>query len=234
MLPRFLPLLAGLMPFTAMVGAFIIGRAYDVLPPCNPVLDGCLSISATGRRPPGSFLFKALMLPYSLVLAFLWFYAVEWLRALNPKLTKAASSAILISGIVGALALIVYVTFLGTKEPIYEFMRRTGIYFAFLGTGLAQLFVALALLRLARWEPWRNLLGVARILVGLSVALFGLGILNIIMRQVLEDPDAAENIIEWVAALGMQLHFVMLYGVWRATGFSASVGVAARGTEQGD
>jgi hypothetical protein len=225
MLPRLLPLLAGLMPFTAMIGALMIGRAFEVLPACNPIIDGCLSISATGRRPPGSFLFKALMLPYSLVLVFLWFYAVEWLRALNPKLSNRAAGAILVSGIIGALALIVYVTFLGTKEPIYEFMRRTGIYFAFLGTGLAQLFVAIPLLHIARWEPWCSLLGKARTLVSLSAILFGLGILNIIMRRVLEDPDAAENRIEWLAALGIQLHFVILYWVWRATGFRASVGV---------
>ena len=150
MLPRLLPLLAGLMPFTAMCGAFLIGRAFDVLPPCNPVLDGCLSISATGRREPGSFLFKALMLPYSLVLAFLWYYAVQWLRALDSMLRRSDTIAILVSGMVGALALILYVTFLGTKEPFYEFMRRTGIYFAFFGTGLAQLFVSTALLRAAR------------------------------------------------------------------------------------
>jgi hypothetical protein len=229
MLPRLLPLLAGLMPFTAMVGAFLIGRVYGVLPDCIPVIDGCLSISATGRRPPGSFLFKALMLPYSIVLVFLWFYAVEWLRALNPQLSKVTVRSILISGIVGALALIVYVTFLGTKEPIYEFMRRTGIYFAFLGTGLAQLFVAVPLLRIARWEPWRVLQAKARALVSLSAFLFGLGILNIIMRRVLPDPDPAENIIEWLAALGMQVHFVILYVVWRATGFRAAVGISERG-----
>jgi hypothetical protein len=231
MLPRLLPLLAALMPFTAMVGAFLIGRAYGVLPDCIPVIDGCVSISATGRRPPGSFLFKAMMLPYSLVLVFVWFYAVEWLRALNPKLGKTAVRSILISGIVGALALIVYVTFLGTKEPIYEFMRRTGIYFAFVGTGLAQLFVSVPLLRIARWEPWRGLQAKARTLVSLSALLFGLGILNIIMRRVLEDPDPAENIIEWLAALGMQVHFVILYAVWRATGFRATVWINERGAD---
>ena len=220
------------MPFTAMCGAFLIGRAFDVLPPCNPVLDGCLSISATGRREPGSFLFKALMLPYSLVLAFLWYYAVQWLRALDSMLRRSDTIAILVSGMVGALALILYVTFLGTKEPFYEFMRRTGIYFAFFGTGLAQLFVSTALLRAARRSPWLALIGKARTLLGLSLGLFGLGVLNMVLRQVLEDSDPTENRIEWLAALGMQLHFVILYAVWRSTGFRASVTVEAGGPEE--
>ena len=46
---------------------------------------------------------------------------------------------------ISVIAFIVYVTFLGTKEPIYEFMRRTGIYFGFAGGAFAQLFVALAM-----------------------------------------------------------------------------------------
>ena len=230
-MPRLLPLLAGLMPFTAMCGAFLIGVAYDALPTCNPFLDGCVSISATGRKPPGSFLFRAIMLPYSLVLVFLWYYAVLWLRSLDSNLRKSGTSAILISGVIGALALITYVTFLGTKEPIYEFMRRTGIYFGFVGTGLAQLFLSLTLLRLAKRVPRFELLGKARVLLGLSCGLFGLGVLNSVLKAILADPDAVENQIEWIAALGMQVHFVLLYRVWRATGFAASV--STRGLDGG-
>ena len=80
-------MLAGLMPFIAMIGAFLIGVAYETLPACNPFLDGCASISATGRKPPGSFLFRAIMLPYTVVLVFLWYYAVHWLRTLDTELT---------------------------------------------------------------------------------------------------------------------------------------------------
>ena len=60
---QWLPFIAGLMPLIAMFGAFALGVAYEVLPDCNPIIDGCRSISATGRQPPGSFLFRAIMLP---------------------------------------------------------------------------------------------------------------------------------------------------------------------------
>jgi hypothetical protein len=73
-----------------------------------------------------------------------WYFSVKWLRALDPRWHSHAVWSIFVSGAVGALALIVYVTFLGTKEPFYEFMRRFGIYFYFLGTALAQLLLALS------------------------------------------------------------------------------------------
>ena len=138
MLFRFIPLLAAALPLVAMFGALWIGIASDTFPPCFPPLDGCMSISATGRKPPGSFLFRAVMLPHALLLAFLWYLTVLWLRSLDADLRRSTTTAILVSGLVGSLALIVYVTFLGTKEPFYEFMRRVGIYFGYLGTALAQ------------------------------------------------------------------------------------------------
>ena len=226
MLPRLLPLLAGLLPFTAMCGAYLIGLAAETLPACNPFLDGCVSISATGRRPPGSFLFKAIMLPFSLVLVFFWYYAVLWLRALDTEPRRFMVLSILISGFVGAVAVAVYVTFLGTKEPIYEFMRRTGIYFGFVGTGFGQLFLSIAVMRIANRRPELSITPLVRTLVGLSISLFGLGVLNLVMKTVLEDPDPTENRIEWLAALGLQIHFVLTYLAWRRTRFSASVSVA--------
>lgn len=225
MLLRFVPLLAGALPLIAMFGALWIGVAYETLPACFPPLDGCLSISATGRKPPGSFLFRALMLPHSLLLVFLWYLSVLWLRSLEADLRKSTATAILISGCIGALALIVYVTFLGTREPLYEFMRRFGIYFAFLGTAIAQLLVALALARISKALHNERLLRLARVLLTLCAAAFALGILNSVLKAVLPDANASENQIEWIASVLMQIYFLVLFIAWRSTGMTALVRV---------
>jgi hypothetical protein len=229
MLLRFLPLLAAALPLIAMFGALWIGVAYETLPACFPPLDGCYSISATGRRPPGSFLFRAMMLPHSLVLVFLWYFTTEWLRSLDPDFRRTTSRAILTSGIVGALALIVYVTFLGTKEPLYEFMRRFGIYFAYLGTVVAQLLVALALARISKGLHNESLLKLARVLLTICAAMFGLGILNSVLKVVLLDASASENQIEWIASVLMQIYFLVLFLAWRLTGMTTSVRVRKPG-----
>ena len=45
---------------------------------------------------------------------------------------------------VGAAFLFPYVVFLGTDSPVYEFLRRIGIYVFFGATGIAQLIATLA------------------------------------------------------------------------------------------
>lgn len=223
MLLRSLPLIAGVAPLVAAFGALWIGVSNEVLPPCFPVVDGCFSISAAGRRPPGSFLFRAVMMPQSMLLLILWFFVVLWLRSLDPALRRSTRSAILMSGLIGSLALILYVTFLGTKEPFYEVMRRTGVYFAFLGNGVAQIITAVVFQRIARSLQTRPTTLAARILYGHWVVALSLGLLNVVLKRVIEDHDAIENRIEWIVFVVMQSYFVALYYAWRITHFKASV-----------
>ncbi len=224
MLIRLLPLLAGIVPLAAVSGAFWIGVSHEVLPAsCIPFLDGCVSISATGRKPPGSFLFRAVMLPQAVLILVVWHFSILWLRSLDPTLRRSTIVAIMVSGIVGATATIIYVTFLGTKEPIYEFMRRIGIYFGFLGVGVAQIIIAVALNRIAKSLQVGRLIQVARVMSVMWLTAISLGILNVVLRALLDDTDAWENRIEWSAFIAMQCYFVALYYAWRVTGFTASV-----------
>lgn len=223
MVIRLLPLIAGLVPLAAVFGALWIGVANEVLPSCFPPLDGCISISATGRKPPGSFLFRSVMASQPVLLVVVWFYCVLWLRSLEPNLRRATAVAILTSGIVGAVAIVIYVTFLGTKEPTYEFMRRFGIYFGFLGTGIAQIISAVVLRRLSRNSQQQQFVTAARVILGLCMSAVALGILNMVLKRVLEDADSSENRIEWIVFVVMQCYFLALYYAWRITGFDSSV-----------
>ena len=224
MVIRLLPLIAGMAPVVGITLAFMIGVSHDALPSCIPYIDGCTSISSVGRRMPGSLVFRAVMFPQAALLAFLWYFSVRWLVALSPA--DKPSSMILAFGLVGALALILYVTFLGTKQPFYELMRRYGIYLYFLGTAVAQLALAIAIFRLAKRQALRSLQRYGSVLLWFCVLPFALGILNMILKAVLENADRAENVIEWNVALIMQGYFIALYSAWRSTGFSADVRVS--------
>jgi hypothetical protein len=157
-----------------------------------------------------------------------WYFSVKWLRALDPRWHSHAVWSIFISGVVGALALVLYVTFLGTKEPFYEFMRRFGIYFYFLGTALAQLFLALSFRGICKGLGDRQLGRMAMAMLVLCLMPFALGLLNLAQKAVLpyETADALENSIEWVASLMMQAYFFVVYLAWRRTGLAVSVSAA--------
>lgn len=148
----------------------------------------------------------------------IWWLSAAWIAALG-RAGRGALTGIRASGLIAGLSLIIYVTYLGTNEPIYEFMRRFGIYGYFLGTAIAQLILAVAVAgsaaRSDRFDARRH--GVT--LVVLAALPFALGILNLVLKAVLDDADRWENRIEWIAALVMQLYFLVLWLAWRASGF---------------
>jgi len=221
MLLRGLPLYTGIAPVVGVVLAYWLGVSNEVLPVCIPLIDGCTSISATGRYLPGSLVFRAVMLPQAVVLGLLWYLAARWLNALSG--VDRPNKTLLIAGLGGALALVLYVTFLGTKEPFYELMRRFGIYFYFLGTAVAQLTLALSLLKIAVHRADAVLRRHAIAMLWLCGLPFVLGVLLSALKTILDHADMAENRIEWIAALFMQVYFVVLYLAWRRTSISRAV-----------
>lgn len=217
---RSLPLIAALVPLAGVFWAYQIATSAGLIPSCVPFLDGCTSISATGRYPPANLVFRAVELPLASLLFVIWMLSVNWLRQLgNPA--PVLGRVIAVAGGIGALALVVYVTFLGTSQPFYEFMRRFGIYFYFLGTAIAQLGVAWGLA--ATVTTWRGRQVQVRALQALATLPFVLGIANLVLKPLLEDPDPTENSIEWIAALSMQLYYLVLWLAWRGSGFAISV-----------
>ena len=222
---RWLPLIVGAVPFVAIHICYWLSVQSGYLSACNPYIDGCTSISATGRTPPASLLFRAVEIPMAALLLVLWPLTVKWLHTMKPLPGNAAVRTILVAGAIGALALIVYTTFLGTEEPFYKFMRRFGIYFYFLGVTLAQLFTALALRRIARANPDFGLSRLSTAMLSLCLAPFALGLLNLLQKAVLpyETADPLENSIEWIAAATLQFWFIALYVAWKRTDFAVTI-----------
>lgn len=203
MLLRALPLVVAIAPLIGISVAYWIGAQHELLPNCNPWLDGCTSISSTGRYPPGDRLFRAVMLTQAAWLAVTWYLAALWLRSVVPS--SRSDRTVLITGLVGALALVVYVSYLASNDPFYEVMKRYGIYFYFAGTALAQVAVSASL------PPSR----LQKTMLALCLTPFALGIFNILHKYLVLDINSMENRIEWVAALFMQLWFIALYLAWR-------------------
>lgn len=224
MILRVLPIVVGLVPIVTVFTCYWIAIDAAGLPVCNPFLDGCTSVSATGRHPPASYLFKATMLPQSILLATYWVLNVAWLRALQRSagVPNYSGPTIGVIGVAGSLFLILYVTFLGTEQPFYEFMRRYGVYMYFALNVVAQLILAYKVLPLARQWPRTRLLSLVRAQLVLGWVPFALGVVNLILKAVLEESRPAENRIEWVFAILMQVYFLITYFCWRETRFAVS------------
>ncbi|RLA32093.1 MAG: hypothetical protein DRR11_09200 [Gammaproteobacteria bacterium] len=230
MLLRLLPLITGLLPIVAIHLSLVIAIDAGSIPACIPYIEGCVSISATGRYPPASFLFKAVMMAESVVMIAYWLFNVAWIRSLEKlsSMQNNGGTAIGILGTGGALFLMLYVTFLGTQEPFYEFMRRFGIYFYFALTIIAQILLAVKSKQMGNLLQIPSVIRIAKIQLGLATVPFALGVLNLTLKATLADPDPAENVIEWIFALLMHAYFVLSYFSWRDSGFAVRYVIHSR------
>jgi len=199
-----------------------------VIPACIPYIEGCTSVSATGRYDPAAFLFKPAMTTEAVLMAIYWLCSVAWLRALSRSAgqRRQPGPAIAILGFGSAIALIVYVTFLGTQTPLYEFMRRFGIYFYFLFAVIAQLMMAGKAIGLARALGLPTVLKISRLQMWLAIVPFALGALNLVLKATMADAGSPERVIEWIFGLLMHVYFVLSYFSWRDTGFAADWKIA--------
>lgn len=227
---RLLPLFTGLLPIVAIHVSLLVAFHAGVIPPCFPYLEGCTSISATGRYEPASFIFKPAMMTSWILLVMYWLFNVAWLRELarsaGDSHAKLGSWAA-VFGIGGAMALVLYVTFLGSQGAFYEFMRRFGVYLYFLFTVIAQIVVARHSIRLSRLLGAAPVLRISKLQMFLALVPFVLGALNLLLKAVLDDADRAENVIEWFFALLMHGYFILSYFCWRDTGFGARFSTTA-------
>ena len=127
-------------------------------------------------------------------------------------------------GYISAFALVLYVTFLGTKEPFYEFMRRFGIYFFFIGMVFAEVFVVIALSRIQDVMQLPRMRRYVRLMFVFCAVPFVLGLLNFYLKATLDDTDAIENTIEWIVATSMQFYLLIMFLAWQRTRFTALIG----------
>lgn len=227
MLLRLLPLITGFAPIFAVHVSYLIAIRAGILPACFPYIEGCTSISATGRYPPASFLFKSVMMPEAILMAAYWLFSVAWLRSLERAAGRAANGGTMVGvfGVAGAFFLIVYVTFLGTEGPVYDFMRRYGVYLYFLFTVIAQLILVAKVMSVASGLRIPSVVTITKIQLTVALIPFALGALNLVLKAVLDDAVAPERIIEWIFALLMHTYILLSYFSWRATGFAGSFSV---------
>ena len=210
-----LPLLAGLLPLAATVMAFTLSVRLGDVQACNPLIDGCVSISRAARHGLPNHLFRALVLPAAVLQALCWLLTGASLRRLGavPTLPLRALPWV---GLAAALFLVLYGTFLGTDGEAYRWMRRYGVVVYFGGTCIAMLIASGALRGLAAHR------GAARALLLLCGALPLLGLANG-FAPLLEwsEPSRAalQNRAEWWGGVVFTLFFLCIARLWHATGF---------------
>lgn len=231
-----LSLLAGLLPLAGIAVAFSLAVAEGQFAWCNPLIEGCVSISRAGRHGLPNVLFRAFLLPAAVLQGLVWWLSASWLRTLVPahargsidtqgasdRPRRAALQWLPWLGLAAALFLILYGTFLGTEGPGYRWMRRYGVVFYFGFTCVLMVIVGGAVHRAA--QSVVELRSAARLLIAVVIALPLLGLVNSLAPLFIADTDALdrfENATEWWGGGVFTVFFCLLALLWRRTKFSA-------------
>lgn len=221
-----LPLLAGALPAVGALIAFPIAVGEGHFAACNPLFDGCVSISRAARHGLANYLFRALLIPGAVLQGAVWWLMASWLRALGAPVARAVRWVAWL-GAGAAVFLVVYGAFLGTEGAWYQWLRRFVVVFYFGFTCACMVIVGLAAHRAS--TDTQRLRSGARVLLALCVALPLLGVANQLAPRLGTDPvaiDHFENATEWWAALAFTLFFVTLAVMWGRSGFAARLTVA--------
>jgi len=217
-----LPLLVAggcaLLPFIAVHVAYLLAADSGFVPWCNPYIDSCTSISATGRQAPASFVFKGVMLPSAMLIALFWWLQWRWLVCVTEERRRPAWMLGL--GVTASLGLALYVIVLGEVGDWLRLQRRIGTILFFSFTFLAQLLLAASLARLVSQGDGQALHRIHRAgrwMLRLCLLMLALGVGSVIIQALSEAwHDAIEDALEWQLALLLQGNFAICAGLWRA------------------
>ncbi|MDH3647482.1 MAG: hypothetical protein OER80_11985 [Gammaproteobacteria bacterium] len=188
-------LLAGLLPLAGINIAYFLSVDAELVPRCIPYLQGCTSISATGRHPPGSVVYRGTVIPSACFMLLYWYFASQWLAAHGNKSLRGRMLPWL--GLCAAIFLVTFVAALGEVGDGYRTQRRLGMIGYVSSTFFAQLFFIGSIAKSKRsgelifpaWV-WRTKLA---LLAGMVI----LGLGSLFTPLFTSDLKAAEQIIEW-------------------------------------
>ncbi|MGH6662565.1 MAG: hypothetical protein ACREB6_13585 [Rhodospirillales bacterium] len=219
-----IPLWTALLPAVGVHACYLIGAALGHLSWCVPYFADCVSISATGRHPPESILFRATVIPTAVLMLIYWKLSYEWLKALGRPAAWRGRTMLGL-GLVAGLGLFAYGSILGEVGDLYKLQRRVGMTLFYVFTFLAQ-----ALLTLEAWAAAARggapISGATlRALAAVSGAVAVLGTISFLSWTFYGAYRRYEDAFEWTVTLLIMLHPVAAWVAWRETGFKARLEV---------
>lgn len=218
---RYFPVVCSLLPICAVHICYWLAVQAGHLESCIPYLEGCTSISKTGRSPPEAIVFKGLMIPAFLLIGVYWMLMRHWLL-FQGEVFRRSANILMWLGIFSAGFLVLYGASLGYYAEEYRMSRRLGVMVGFTAMLIAQLYETGLLRQLASVDAAEIPEWVVRTKLALVGAILAIGILSVILDYTMDNyRQAPEDIIEWNFALLLFSFYLPTAWLWK--GFSLSI-----------
>lgn len=216
-----LPLVIVLLVAVGMHVSYILAASNGHVPWCFVYIDGCTSISSTGRTPPERYVFLPATLMTALLLALYWRESLAWLRELDGR-TSPLDRAMLVMGLIAAMGLAIYVIALGASGAGFRLQRRIGVALFYIFTFGSQLLLTWRLFGIQRRRAAVLEPATIRLLIGLCALFIAGALLSLALWTLWPDFRSVEDAFEWSLTLVMFLHLYFTGRAWRESGFRAA------------
>jgi hypothetical protein len=211
-----LPTAIFVLSFLGVAISLWISQALGLVEDCRVFVDGCISISASGRQEPAVFVFRATIIPTGMLLIMTWWINVQWLKVLGLR-RRLAVGMLHGLGTASPVLLICYIALIGSSGQIDHLIRQAVITTYFPATLVAKIILAAALIRLRpegleRWLPWTQLI-IACVVLAVAAA-------SVVLSALLDDPSVVHNLSQWHGTTAFAAWYLLLALAWRQTGLS--------------
>ena len=190
-----------------VIFSYFFSLKLNLVPSCIPFLDGCTSISRSGRYYPVNIFFKFFLFLSGFLIIFYWYYNYIFFKPKN-KLIKLN----FIFGILSIVFLFLYLIFLGDNSYYYKFFRKIGIFIYLLFSVISGLI--LSIIYYKQKKKFNSKL--VNIKLYLNYLLTSCGIILFpFMVAKIENVSEIRNIISWNYFFLIQINFLLSHFIWK-------------------
>lgn len=194
-----------LSTFTVII-SYLFSLSLNYVPSCIPNIEGCTSISRTGRNYPVNIFFKSFLFLTGFFVFFYWFQNYNYFK--KYKFTLINYGFLLST--ISIIFLFLYLIFLG-ESSYYKFFRKVGIFIYILFSIISELFLSIIYYKNIKKNKFfiKLKLYLSIIIIFLAIFLFPLMVMKI------NNISELRNIISWNYFLLIQLNFLITYFIWK-------------------
>lgn len=187
-----LSLLIFFIPSITIIISYLLSLKLNLVPNCIPPLEGCTSISRTGRYFPVNIFFKSFLFITSILIFFYWYKNYIFFKKLpNHKLIIIAYFC----GIISVLFLYLYLIFLG-ESSYYQFFRKIGIFIYLLFSIISEFILSIIYYKNFNKIEFRIQFVKSKLFLSIFLTCLGIFLFPFMIMKI-DNVAELRNIISW-------------------------------------
>lgn len=198
------------IPTITVIISYLLSLKLNLVPNCIPPLEGCTSISRSGRYFPVNIFFKSFLFISGILIFFYWYKNFIFFKNLsNYRLIITAY----ICGIISILFLYLYLIFLG-ESSYYQFFRKIGIFIYLLFSIISEFILSIIYYKNINKIEFKKLFVKIKLFLNIFLTFLGIVLFPFMIMKI-QNVAELRNIISWNYFFLIQINFLLTFFIWK-------------------